>query len=419
MLRTLRLNHLIESIIAAIALFVLLVFGEYARADGVIETFVQTTDASPISLEATQNDLRNASQQLVNDLGAYTPLAGRPFVATYSVAGAKDVLQLTSDATGQVLTITDLKTGKFQTFVAATKQAALAELTSFLNSNLPKAFGGYQTALNTLSSVGVTDGNPLAATAFFANDAFTQFGLVPAIPQAPIMSIGRATIGLQGGGGAYSAKDVNGTYANLDLNAGVRLIDQVALAVSVPFEYRRVGTTSTLILGLNVGIPVTILNHDVATNGFAWQVTPWADIGGGVNTPLLSGGGVYGGGGTSSLAYQLGRFTFTLADQIGYDSGFGFQLYNINFNTPVNQWILKNGVRVDYDFWRSCFVDVGVAYTNFLEAAAIHGYVSPSAGLGIRFGSNGSSDFQVNYVGDFGNNSYQDAGVQMILRMRF
>ena len=195
----------------------------------------------------------------------------------------------------------------------------------------------------------MTDGNPLAATAVFANDAFTQFGLVPNVSQAPIASVGRATIGLQGGGGAYSAKDANGSFADIDLNVGVRLIDQVALAVSIPFEYRTVGGTSSWIMGLNIGVPVTIISHDSGSDGFGWQVTPWASIGGGVNTALLSGGGVYGGGGTSSLAYQMGPLTFTLADQIGYDSGFGFQLYNIDFNTPVNQWILKNGVRVDYE----------------------------------------------------------------------
>ncbi len=412
-------NNLVRWINVSFAMAVLLVFGEFAWAGGVIDTLVHTTDASPISLDATQKDLRKASQDLVNSQGAYASLAGRPFTAVYSVAGAKNVLQLTADATRQTLTITDLRTGKFQTFVGANEAATVDQLSTFLETNADKAFTGYQTTLNTKSSVGVTDGNPLAATAVLANDAFTQFGFVPNISQAPIASVGRATIGLQGGGGTYSANDANGSFADLDLNVGVRLADQVALAVSIPFEYRTVGGTSTWILGLNLGVPVTIISHNAGWDGFAWQVSPWVDLGGGVNTALLSGGGIYGGGGTSSLSYQMGHFTFTLADQIGYDSGFGFQLYKIDFNTPVNQWLLKNGVRVDYDFWQNCFVDVGVAYTNFLAAAAIHGYVSPNLGVGFRFGPHGSSDFQVNYVGDFGNNSYQDAGLQMILRMRF
>ena len=107
MLRELESNNVIRWISAFFAMAVLLVFGEFARA-GVVDTLVHTTDASPISLDATQKDIRKASQDLVNGQGAYAPLAGRPFVAVYSVAGAKNVLQLTSDATGQNLTITGI-----------------------------------------------------------------------------------------------------------------------------------------------------------------------------------------------------------------------------------------------------------------------------------------------------------------------
>ena len=184
------------------------------------------------------------------------------------------------------------------------------------------------------------------------------------------------------------------------MDIGTKITDQIGFVFSLPIEYRTVGGTNTYIGGINLGLPITILQHAIVVrlDGLAWQLTPWAVIGGGINEPLLSGGGVYGGGGTSSLSYQAGAFTFTLADQIGYDSGFPFTYDDIKFDTPVNQWIMKNGVRGDYHFLQSFYADAGLAYTNFLDSAAVRNYLTPSAGVGIQWGQYGSSNFEVNYV---------------------
>jgi hypothetical protein len=294
----------------------------------------------------------------------------------------------------------------------------LNNLTDFLTGNLNEIFGGYQKSLNSQTTVGVTDGNPLAATAFLADDAFKQFGTVPTVSQAPKVSVGRFSIGLSGGGGSYGSDNGSGNFAKFDLDLGTKITDQIGFVFSLPLAYRTIGGTNTYIGGVTLGVPITILHHDIVLDGLAWQLTPWADVGGGINEPLLSGGGVYGGGGTSSLAYQAGPFTFTLADQIGYDSGFAFTYDNIKFDTPVNQWIMKNGVRGDYHFLQSFYADAGLAYTNFLASAAIRNYLTPTVGVGIQWGQYGSSNFEVNYVGDFGN-SYHDSGVQMNLQFRF
>jgi hypothetical protein len=394
-------------------------FGQAVQAGGIVETSVQTTDANPISLDVNQKDIRNATRDLVDGTGAYTAIANRPFVAVYNVGGAKNLLKLQADATGQNITLTSPSSGKSQIFTGANREQAIDRLNDFLQTDLNAAFGQFQKSLNTQTGVGVTDGNPLAATAFLADDVFTQFGFVPTVSQASKDAIGRFEIGVQGGGGTYSVNNGTGNFAKMDINAGMKFNDQVGFVLSIPVQYRTIGGTNTYIGGINLGLPITILHHDVLLDGMAWQLTPWVDVGGGINEPLLSGGGIYGGGGTSSLAYQAGPLTFTLADQIGYDSGFAFTYDNIKFDTPVNQWIMKNGMRADYQFAQSCFFDAGLAYTNFLASAAIRNYLTPSAGIGFRWGQYGSSSFQVNYVGNFGNDNYRDNGVQLILQIRF
>ena len=159
------------------------VSNQAARGGGVVDTFVQSTDANPISVDVNQKDLRQVSGDILNNKGAYAGFANRPLVATIGVAGAKNLLQLKSDATGQNLSLTDLRTGRVEDFVGATREKALNKLNVFLTENLNNAFGGYQKSLNAQTTVGVTDGNPLAATAFLADDAFKQFGTIPTVSQ--------------------------------------------------------------------------------------------------------------------------------------------------------------------------------------------------------------------------------------------
>jgi hypothetical protein len=398
----------------------LFIIGNRARADGVVNTIVQATDGSGVAVNVQQKDVSQTTQDIANSVGSYTPLAGHPFKAIYSVGGAKNVVQFTGDTPRTTLTLIDPRTGHLQVFKDVTAADTIKDVDDFLKSGgLTGPFASYQRAINTESSLGVTDGNPLAATAVFANDAFTQFGFNPAVSQASKVSTGSFQVGLDGGFGAYHAFDANGRYAHADLNLGLRFTDQVALVCSIPFEWRSVGGSNTWIVGVNLGVPITILHHSYGYDGLAWQVSPWVNVGGGLNGAILAGGGMYGAGGTSALSYQLGNFNFTLADQIGYDSGFSIQIGSNKYDDPVNQWILKNGVDATYAFYQWCYADLSLTYTNFLAQAAMSGYVTPSVGIGFRLGQNNAADLLVSYVGDFGTVTYQDNGVQVLLRMRF
>src|SRR5271168_5436212 len=79
---------------------VLLIFGQRRVAGGVVNTIVTSTDANPVTVDVTQRDLRETTQDIGNSQGVYAPLANRPYTALYSIAGAKDVLQLSSNAAG-------------------------------------------------------------------------------------------------------------------------------------------------------------------------------------------------------------------------------------------------------------------------------------------------------------------------------
>jgi hypothetical protein len=410
----------ITRVLAALATVFLLLAVDRAMADGVINTLVGATDGSGVGVNVQQKDLRQATQDIANSVGDYTSLAGHPFNAIYSVGGAKNVVQFTGNSARTTLTLTDPRSGFSQVFSDVNSANTIKDVDDFLKTGgLTGPFANYQRAINTESSLGVTDGNPLAATAVFANDAFTQFGFNPAVSQASKMATGSFQVGLTGGFGAYHAFDANGKYVDADLNLGLRFTDHVALVCSIPFEWRSVGGSNTWITGVNLGVPITILHHGYQDDGLAWQVSPWVTVGGGLNGAILAGGGMYGGGATSALSYEIDQFTFTLANQIGYDAGFSIQIGDNKYNDPVNQWITKNGLEADYSFCQWCYANVSLTGTNFLATAAIAAYITPMAGVGFRFGQQDMADLRVNYVGNFGTTNYQDNGIQLLLRARF
>src|SRR5580700_5649615 len=80
-------RELLSRFVLAIAASVA-VSDQAARAGGVVDTFVQSTDANPISIDVNQKDLRQTFQNIVNNTGSYTAFANRPFVGTIGIAGA-------------------------------------------------------------------------------------------------------------------------------------------------------------------------------------------------------------------------------------------------------------------------------------------------------------------------------------------
>ena len=66
------------------------------------------------------------------------------------------------------------------------------------------------------------------------------------------------------------------------------------------------------------------------------------------------------------------------------------------------QLITRNGVKQTLRLGASGFIDGGASYTSFLTGgAAVDGYLSPVAGIGLRFGNSNASALRGGYHGDF------------------
>ena len=399
-----------------IACSLLLTAATVRAADPIV---VDVTQSDGTTLTAHSTNLLNTTRALINRDGQYSSLSGTAYTANYSIGGKPNVLRVTSDPTGTAVTLSNPRVGYTKAFTAANAAENGSSVTDAIKNNASGEFPALQQSVDQHTGIGVADGNPHAATAIMADDAYTQFGLNPALPPAPTATIGNVEIGATGGGGIYRTGGLNANFADLDITMSLRLGDRVGLVFSDLFEYDAISGDSRYLGGSNAGLPITIFHDpDKGGSGIAWQVTPFGVVGGGGDPELVLGGGVAGGGATSSVRLINGPFSFAIIDQLEYLTGFNIDVAGYHFDDKVDQYITKNGFLGTFTFDNGLFVDAGANYTDFLRAAGVRDYLEPTAGAGIAWGSQHESSFRVAYDGIFGP-GFTGHGLSLQLRVGF
>jgi len=179
----------------------------------------------------------------------------------------------------------------------------------------------------------------------------------------------------------------------------LRFGDRVALTWANGFRYRDVEGASIYNYGTTLALPIALIPG--SDGGISWRITP-AFVGGfGGSWDMAAGGVLIGGQITNSLSLHAGGWTITMGNQLGYFNGLPIEFSDFDFETDVDQTILKNGIQIVRDLGNSAFVDVGVAYTNLLNDAFVDNYISPGVGVGFRLGG---SVLRIGYHGDFADN---------------
>jgi len=367
----------------------------------------QTTGATPQSVVVTNNNLLDLTRDVVNSQNGFSALAGQPFTAGLTWGGVQNALVLTSNASATVVTMTMPQTGFSKTFTGANSQDVQTQIKQFLEKNGPDVYAQFIHKLDETSLLAVVSGNPQAMTEIYSMDAYTRYGMNPTFGFMPKSEGSNIQIGADFSGGRASTTSGNESYAEADIYGGYRFTNNVAFQIAIPMEFRNNDGAATYMLGLQAGLPITIL-PDRGGNGLFWSVTPWGTVEGGYSPDLLVGGLVGGGGGTSSLNLRTGSWVWTLADQWSFQTGLPVHYGDYHFDTSANQQLTTNGGKLTYNFGPGYFVDAGAAYTDVLDSAArVTDYITVIAGVGAHTGTN--SGFTVDYDGDYGHR-YRDYG---------
>jgi putative lipoic acid-binding regulatory protein len=355
----------------------------------------------------TGGNIIHLTDNLISLNSSFIFLAGQNINASMSWGGVPNAIRFTENAAQTVATLTFPTTGFTTTFVGTSASDLQQQVHDFIQKDGEQAYAQFLKTMNQLSPVATLDGNPQSSTALIATDVFNRFGIENQQPTQYRSYSDGAYIGVSADGGSTRADGIDGSWAGFSLDTGARFGSHVALSFGTTLAYRNTENSQAYTVAEEVALPVTIINN--RDNGISWQVAPWAFAGLSASYDQAAGGILVGGGATSSLALHLNGLTITLGDQISYTGNVAVNVDGYSFDTDIDQWILKDGLDASYQFpGTPFFVEGGIAYSNFLDRAAVPNYWTPTLGVGIATGR--YSSIQISYQGDFAKQYNQNGG---------
>jgi hypothetical protein len=373
------------------------------------------TGSGGTTVAESGRNIVHLSDDLISLNSGFILLAGQNINASVSWGGVPNAIRFTENSNGTSASISFPSTGFTRIFFGSNPNDLQNQIHDFIKGDGEKAYAQFLSQMNQLSTVATLDGNPQASTALIADDVFNRFGVRNQQPTQTRQYSDGAYIGISGDGGVTRANDLNGTWGDFSIDAGLRFGSNLAISFGTLGVYRETAGSEAYTIAEEVALPVTIINN--TGNGLSWQVAPWAFGGLSASYDQAAGGILVGGGGTSSLALHLGTFTITLGDQIAYNGNININVDGYNFETVINQWILKNGIDAQFRFpGTPIFIDGGFTYSNFLHHAAVTDYWTPIAGVGVAFGRN--SSLRVGFRGDYAKN-YNNTGGEVTLVLTY
>jgi len=381
------------------------------------DLFSLTASSNTTTVNAGGSSLINLVDHLSNNTQQFTPLQNQAFSANLNYAGISRAVQFQQsfDTDGnRVINVQVPSVGLNKTFSAANGSLS-SQIENYLKKDGLAELTAFQNVVDRSSPAGVVDGNPLAATALLEDAGYQEF----ALHKSPFELDG-TRLTTDGGhvdsrywfdAGVLDAGGISGQYVDLTLATEIHFTDIIGLSFTTPLRFETLKSADIFMGGEIIGLPINVIP---ATGGhFSWQVTPAIQGGAVGSQDLVSGGLMFGGQINSSLSYNTHGFTFTLADNAGYDRGANLDISGYHFDTHVNQWIFKNGLQVSKS-WGNFFIDASGSWTDFANAAYVDGYFSPEVGLGLKFGPDQNCGLRVGFEGNYGNNYNTNGGNVML-----
>ncbi len=390
---------------AGSALFVVFSLLPSARADDPFQISAQSTSGPPVTSTVNGSNLPRLLNDLIKGKDGFSSLRNVSSTASVRYGTENNAIVVTRNAGGTAASVS-IPSINFKRNFTGTDSADLERhVEKFFRKDGADTYGKFVESVNQRTTLGVVDGNPLAATAVFANQPYVQFGLQPA-PTPPgehavnrLDQVATPNLRLDVNGGYSHSDSGNGYYAGGAFSFGAKLGDRVGLVSTTPFEYRYVAGATAYDVAEEVSLPVVLLPPRGRAS-LDWMLTPTVFAGGAGSVDLAAGGVFLGGGLTSSLSLRFAGFIFTLADEINYAHGFPITVGDYKFDTRVEQEVAKNGVKITRFIGNDLYVDAGITYTEFLRKAAVGEYWTPTAGIGVRLGP--GAGLRMGYSGDFG-----------------
>ncbi len=377
--------------------------------------------------------------QAINTQGAFAPFENSDASFALNYGGVANAITVTKNAANTGATLTFGPTGVTRTFSGTSQQDLEDQIEAYLRENGGSDLADFLSAINAMSVIAVSDGNPNATTARMADYAYERFALHAVefpYDRAGAVAAARwdgerlgASMGAVSGkdgpaptlrvdafGKAFDAGDFDGTSASIATSFEFSFNKSLGLSLGSFVGWHSIGDADVFHVAANAGVPVRLIVPDSGVP-VLWQVTPSVTVGGSGSEDIGAGGLIWSVAVTSHLRWDINeQFSVQMANQFGIYEGETLAFSDFEIDPGVSQQIIKNGVKGLWRFAEGWHLYAGASYTNFLDDAAVQGYLTPIGGVG--FTKAGGSGIEAGITGDFGDD-YSSFGGRVGIRLAF
>ncbi len=341
-----------------------------------------TTDSLPqIAASDSGSDLSSLVGSVIKAQGPFSAFANRDYSSFLDYANVKHAIRFDVNSGGTEAQISIPLTHLKEIFFASNRNALYGEITAFVKRDGAAEWAKFLKAINQLSAVAVSDGNPTSTTALIANSMFDGFG--SAASRAREINGKNNSFGISFDGGTFNADGFRGHSYTLPINGYFRATDRMTLHVEIPLQFIEVEGANIYQGGFTVGVPTKLVEAS-ENQPWSWDVTPTAAFALSGSQAMVAGGGLFAGALTNVAAYRWQNITLTYGNFMSFFQGVRLTVGNYDFDSSVSQQIMKNGLRVSVPFADRWLFEAYGIHTKFFRSAAVNSYFTLGVDIGYR-----------------------------------
>ncbi|MBX3376386.1 MAG: hypothetical protein KF678_05220 [Phycisphaeraceae bacterium] len=383
---------------------------------------VTATGGSQTPVTVGGSSLIDLVDDAVNTRGSFAPFSGEDTSFSLRYGNVNNAITITKNAANTEATLTFGPTGVTRTFTGVSQADLERQIEDYLKKNGRDDVREFLRAMNRLSVIAVSDGNPNATTARMAEHTYHRFGFFADETRSQIWNEGKsdaagAQFQVTFAAKTYDVGDFTGDSATLGLSTTFNFTERIGFSLGGFFTYNTIEEADVFHVGFAAGLPIRLVLPE-EKKGVLWQVTPFLSSGASGSEDIAAGGLIVGGGVANYVGWRLtDSFTLGVANQISFYRGRPVEFgKDFELDPGVRQSILKNGVKGTLALGESWGLYGGVSYTNFLDDASIEEWWTPE--LGVTFSNKAGTGFLVGISGDFGDD-YTAYGARAVLKLAF
>ncbi|QQS10068.1 MAG: hypothetical protein IPK69_05465 [Phycisphaerales bacterium] len=383
-----------------------------------------TSNGSPIT-PVGANNLVDLVTNAVNNEAQFAALTGTDVSLSLNYGGVADAVTITRNAAETQATLTFITPDGTitRTFDTGTDPRSLEDqIRDYLQQNGADDLAEFFKAVNALTPIAVSDGNPNATTARMAELTFQRFGINNEFTSVVVPdgddSMRRATpqLRMDVSGSQYEAGDFEGDSATVSTSFDANLGKSLGVSIASFLGYNSVEDADVFHFGMALGVPIRVVLPTPEVP-FTWQITPHASVAGSASEDIGAGGIIYSFGATSYFAWHATeRLTLSMANQYAIYEGNKLSFGDYEIDPGVSQSMMKHGGRVTYWLGVEWYTYAGVTYSDFIDDAAVDNWLTFTGGIGFK--NDAGSGFELAVTADDGDD-YSSFGLRLGANLAF